>query len=60
MNLEDKNYHWKKWFDWILDSWWDKILQSQKWKFWEKEPKKLKRRRILNIRILNFTSTIRS
>ena len=35
MNLTDTNYHWKKGVDWIIDKWWDKILQSEKWTFWE-------------------------
>ena len=42
MNLTDANYHWKNWVDWILDTWWDKTLQPQKGRFWEKESKKLK------------------
>ena len=37
MDLTDTN-----WVDWILDTWWDKIFQPQKWKFSEKDPKKLK------------------
>ena len=43
MNLTDANYYWKIWVDWILDTWWDKTLQLQKYTFWEKEPKKLKK-----------------
>ena len=44
MNLTGANYHWKNWVDWILDTWWDKTLQPQKCTFWEKEPKKLKKK----------------
>ena len=33
---------------WIFDAWWNKILQPQKWTFWEKEHKMSKR-------INNFT-----
>ena len=42
MKLTDANYHWKNWVDWILDTWWDKILPPQKGTFREKESKKLK------------------
>ena len=42
-NLTDTNYHWKIWVDWIFDTWWDNVLDSEKWTFWEKEPKKWKR-----------------
>ena len=52
MNLRDKNYHWKKQVAWIFDTWWDKILQSQKWIFSEKKPRKLK-----NITILHSMTT---
>ena len=41
MNLTDTNYHRKNYVYWIFDTWWDKILQPQKWTFWEKDPKKL-------------------
>ena len=47
------NYHWKNWVDWILDTWWDKTLQSQKYKFWEKESKMWK-----NMTILHFMTTL--
>ena len=40
MNLTDLNYHWKKWVDWILDTWWDKTYMS----IWEKEVKKFKKK----------------
>ena len=36
----------------MFDTWWDKILEPQKWTFWEKEPKKLK-----TITILHFMTT---
>ena len=36
----------------MFDIWCDTTLQSQKWKFWEKDPKKLK-----NITILHFMTT---
>ena len=52
MNLTDTNYHWKNLVDWIFGTWWDQILQPQKWRFWEKELKKLK-----NITILHFMTT---
>ena len=52
MNLIDTNYHWKHLVDWMFDTWWDKILQPQKWTFCEKEPKKLK-----NITIFYFMTT---
>ena len=38
MNLTDANYHWKNWVDWILDSWWEKTSQPQKYTFGEKKP----------------------
>ena len=38
MNLTDAKYHWKNWIDWILDSWWAKTSQSQKYTFREKDP----------------------
>ena len=44
MHLTDANYHWKfLWVDLILDTSWDKTLQPQKYTFWEKEPKKLRK-----------------
>ena len=43
MNLTDKNYPWKNKIDWIFDTWWDKILQPQKWTFWEKKAQKVKK-----------------
>ena len=46
MNLTDAEV------DCIFDSWWDKILQPQKWIFRKKEPKTLK---ILTI--LHFITT---
>ena len=52
MNFTDTNYHWKNQVGWIFDTWWDEILLHQKWKFWEKEPKKLK-----NITSLDFMTT---
>ena len=40
MNLTDANYHWKKWVDWILDTWWDKNVASSKMSsFGKKSPK---------------------
>ena len=52
MNLTDTNYHWKNKMDWIFDTWWDKILQPQKWTFWERDSKKLN-----NITVLHFMTT---
>ena len=52
MNFTDTNYHRKNQVDWIFDTQWEKISQPQKWKFWEKGPKKLK-----NITILHFMTT---
>ena len=43
MNLTDVNYHWINSVDWILDTWWDKTFQPQKFTFWEREPIKLKK-----------------
>ena len=39
MNITDANHHWKNWVDWILDTWWDKILQPQKGIFEKRSPK---------------------
>ena len=52
MNLTETNDHGKNQVDWTFDTWWHKILQTQKWIFWEKEPKKLK-----NITILHCMTT---
>ena len=52
MNLTDTNYHWKNKMGWIFDTWWDKILQPQKWTFWERDSKKLN-----NITVLHFMTT---
>ena len=53
IKLAGANYHWKNLVDWMLDTWWDKTLQPQKYKFSEKEPKMLK-----NITILHFMTTL--
>ena len=53
MNLSNTNYQWKKEVDLIFETWWDKILQTQKLTFWVKEHKKLKK----NITILHFMPT---
>ena len=53
-NLRDVNYHWKYWLDWILDTWWDKTLLSQKYTFWEKKAQKVKK----NKTILNFMTIL--
>ena len=39
----------RNWVHWILDNWWDKILQST---LWETEPKSYK-----NIALLHFMTT---
>ena len=49
MNNEEARYHQKNWVDWIFGAWWDKILQPQKWTFWGKEPKRLKKLTILHL-----------
>ena len=36
LNLTDTNFHWKNYIDWIFDTWWDNILQPEKWTFCEK------------------------
>ena len=52
MNLTDTNYDWKNYIDWIFDTRRGKILQPQKWTFWEKDLKKLK-----SITMLHFMTT---
>ena len=44
MNVTDANYHWKKWVDWILDTWWDKNVASSKMYILGKRAQKLKKK----------------